>query len=74
MGYVASEVGGRFGARGRERARRDGVVAAAREGRLPGHVALARWLEAPVDWDAEFEADLDDLLRLVEIVAARDRA
>jgi AcrR family transcriptional regulator len=71
MGYAASEVGGRFGARGRERARRGEVVAAAREGRLPAHVALARWLERPVDWDTEFETDLDDLLGLVESFVSR---
>jgi hypothetical protein len=38
-------------------------------GTLPAHAALARWLDAPVDWDAEFEADLDDLRRLVELAA-----
>ena len=33
---------------------------------LPGHKAVIRWLNAPTDWDAEFEADVDDLVRLVE--------
>jgi hypothetical protein len=27
---------------------------------------LASWLDAPWSWDAEFEADLDDLSRLIE--------
>jgi AcrR family transcriptional regulator len=70
MGYAASEAGGRFGTGGLERARRGGVVAAAREGTLPAFAALARWLERPVDWDADFEADLDDLMRVVETFAS----
>ncbi len=66
VGYGASEVGGRFGG--------GDVDVRARRGRLggaplPGHAALARWLEAPKDWDTEFEADIDDLVRLVEAVA-----
>jgi hypothetical protein len=40
-------------------------------GALPGHARLAAGLERPVDWDAEFEADLADLQRLVEAVARR---
>jgi AcrR family transcriptional regulator len=67
IGWVASEVGGRFGP-GDPRLRR-GLVGAVREKALPGHAALARWLEPPVDWDAEFEADLDDLMRLIETAA-----
>jgi AcrR family transcriptional regulator len=67
IGYVASEVGGRFGP-GDLRLRR-GLVSAIRAQALPGHAALARWLEPPVDWDAEFEADLDDLTRLIEATA-----
>jgi hypothetical protein len=31
---------------------------------------LAKWLDDPVDWDAEFEADMDDLIRLIERAAA----
>jgi AcrR family transcriptional regulator len=66
FGYGASEVGGRFGPRDPDvRARRRQLRA-----QLPGHTAVARWLEGPVDWDAQFEADVDDLLRLVEAVAA----
>ncbi|GLY67203.1 hypothetical protein [Amycolatopsis taiwanensis] len=34
-------------------------------------VAIAPWLETPADWDAEFEADLEDLECLVETIVAR---
>jgi len=71
IGYVASEVGGRFVSGGLNPRARHGLVAAGREGTLPGHAALARWLEPRVDWDAEFEADLDDLMRLIEAAAAK---
>ena len=68
LGYGASEVGGRF-------AREESYVRALRgrlgDAPLPGHEALIRWLGAPADWDAEFEADVDDLVRLVEATAAR---
>ena len=67
LGYGASEVGGRFTpAESDVRARR-GLLG---DVTLPGHKALMRWLEAPVDWDAEFESDVDDLVRLVEAAAA----
>lgn len=65
LGYAASEVGGRFGRKLDPGARRrllQGQVG-------PGHARLARWLEQPVDWDAEFEADLANLLRLVQNVS-----
>jgi len=68
LGYAASETGGRFGPGDLEpRARR----AFLREQPLPGHRRLVRWLEQPVDWDAEFEADLDDLLHLIEATCSR---
>jgi AcrR family transcriptional regulator len=63
LGYAASEVGGRFGPGELDPRARRGLL---RDQPLPGHRALVRWLEAPVDWDAEFEADLDDLMRLIE--------
>jgi AcrR family transcriptional regulator len=63
LGYAASEVGGRFGP-GDADARE--VRARLRDEPLPGHRRLIHWLEQPVDWDAEFEADLDDLLHLIE--------
>jgi AcrR family transcriptional regulator len=66
IGYGASEVGGRFGsAESYVRARR-GLLG---DAPLPGHQTLIRWLNAPTDWDAEFEADVDDLVRLVEATA-----
>jgi AcrR family transcriptional regulator len=68
LGYGASEVGGRF-------SREEGYVRAHRgllgDAPLPGHKALIRWLNVQADWDAEFEADVDDLVRLVEAAAAR---
>jgi len=68
LGYGASEVGGRF-------SREEGYVRARRgqlgDAPLPGHKALISWLNAPANWDAEFEADVDDLVRLVEATAAR---
>jgi AcrR family transcriptional regulator len=70
LGYAASEAGGRFRTGELEPARRDRLRAATRGGALPTHLALARWLQQPVDWDAEFEHDLDDLLLMVEIVAS----
>jgi AcrR family transcriptional regulator len=68
VGYGASEVGGRF-------ASEEGFVRSRRgqlgDAPLPGHKALLSWLGAPADWDAEFAADVDDLVRLVEAAAAR---
>jgi AcrR family transcriptional regulator len=69
IGWVASEVGGRFVSGELNPRARRGLVGAVRAKALPGHAALARWLEPPVDWDAEFEADLDDLMRLIETAA-----
>lgn len=66
LGFAASEVNGRFskgtlGSRGR-RAQLD-------EEAIPAHYVLAEHLDLPVDWDAEFEADLVDLRTLVEHIA-----
>jgi AcrR family transcriptional regulator len=68
LGYGASEVGGRFARTESDVRARRGLLG---DAPLPGHKALIRWLESPVDWDAEFEADVDDLVRLVEAAAAR---
>lgn len=63
LGFATSEVNGRFGAGTRDpRARRaqfagDEVLA---------HHRLAKVLDGGVDWDAEFAADLADLLRIIE--------
>ena len=66
LGYAISEAGGRFAGRDwrERRALLEGVE-------LPAHRKLANQLEAPWSWDAEFETDLDDLVRLVESVASR---
>ena len=68
LGYAISEAGGRF-ARNDWRERRaqlEGVD-------LPAHRKLITVLEAPWSSDAEFEADLDDLVKLVEDVASPER-
>ena len=62
IGYAASEAGGRFGPGELDPRQRRGQLP---EGELPGHGAVAEALDGPVDWDAEFEADLEDLRRLV---------
>jgi hypothetical protein len=56
LGYAASEVNGRFGPSGPRSIR----------GQLdpesyPAHTATKVGGSEPIDWDAEFEADLDDL-------------
>lgn len=68
LGYAASEVNGRF-SRGRlsPRARRAQLA----EEDIPAHHQLARHLDEPVDWSAEFQADLRDLRMLVEAIATR---
>jgi AcrR family transcriptional regulator len=66
LGFAISETGGRFGT-GDPRERR-----ALLEGiELPAHHTLITQLETRVSWDAEFESDLDDLIRLIENVAGR---
>jgi AcrR family transcriptional regulator len=68
LGYLVSETGGRFGpGELNPRARRAQLA----EVDLPGHHALVRWLDEAPDWAAEFDADVEDLLRLVETIAAR---
>ncbi len=65
IGFAASEAGGRFGSEGDPRSYR-GLLPS---GVLPGHARLAAALDRPVDWDAEFEADLADLRLLIEAIA-----
>ena len=67
IGYGASETGGRFSTGTLNPRGRRAQLAAAE---LPAHNALATWLDTPVDWDAEFETDLDDLVKLVEAIAS----
>src|SRR6185437_3935878 len=57
LGFAASEVNGRFAVDDPQLRARRGVD-------LPAHQALADVL-LEVDWDAEFEADLRDLERLI---------
>jgi AcrR family transcriptional regulator len=64
LGYATSEVNGRFAAG------RHGADSAPDPRALPAHARLSRWLDGEVDWDAEFEADLRDLIHLIESVAA----
>ncbi|SDZ40413.1 transcriptional regulator, TetR family [Micromonospora pattaloongensis] len=68
LGFVAAELNGRFASRHPDR----GPAADAAE--LPAHAALDPELRAEVDWDAEFEADLDDGIRLIELTAATSAA
>ncbi|MFF4125845.1 TetR/AcrR family transcriptional regulator [Microbispora rosea] len=66
IGFAASEASGRFGSGSLDPRGRRGLLP---EGELPGHSRLAPWLDLPSDLDTEFEADLDDLLRLIKAVA-----
>ena len=63
LGFAASEVNGRF-SKGtlNPRARRAQLSPA----EIPAHHRLAEHLDRAVDWDAEFEADLEDLRRIIE--------
>jgi AcrR family transcriptional regulator len=63
IGFAASQVNGRFGhGTASPRARRAQLA----PGDAPGHYRLADHLDRPVDWDAEFDADLEDLRTLIE--------
>jgi len=66
LGYAISEASGRFAA-GDPR-ERQALLAGVD---LPAHRRLESQLAAAVSLDAEFEAGLDDLARLVEDIAAR---
>jgi AcrR family transcriptional regulator len=68
IGFAVSEALGRFGYEDHSVRASRGVLA---DGPLPGFGRLAGVLGEPVDWDAEFNADLDDLELLVEAVARR---
>ncbi|MFI6322790.1 TetR/AcrR family transcriptional regulator [Nonomuraea sp. NPDC050556] len=58
MGWATSEVSGRFSA--------SAASARARRGAdLPAHQRLAPYLDGPRDLDAEFDADLADLFRII---------
>lgn len=66
LGYALSETNGRFDV-GDPRERRAMLQGAD----LPAHRRLAAKLEAAVSWEAEFEAALDDLERLIANIASR---
>src|SRR5262249_35464407 len=67
MGFALSELSGRFGDSCDDpRDRR----ADAAPGSVPAHDRLPPILDAGTEWDAEYEADLDDLIALVARVAA----
>jgi AcrR family transcriptional regulator len=70
LGYAASEAGGRFGPGRLDPRGRRGQLP---DGALPGHARLAEVLDRPVDWAAEFEADLADLELLVEAAVRRSQ-
>lgn len=70
LGYSISEVAGRFSA-GAVNLR--GLRAQLEDAALPAHRTLLPWLERPVDYDAEFTADLADLFTLIESVVAAGR-
>lgn len=68
LGYGLSEISGRFDP-GKTTPRQRRAQLPAED--LPAHHALAEHLDAKVDWDAEYDADVEDLLRLVELIADR---
>jgi AcrR family transcriptional regulator len=63
LGFAASEARGRFGPGSLPTADRRGQAEPAE---LPLHHTLAGILDLPVDWDAEFEADIENLIHLIE--------
>jgi AcrR family transcriptional regulator len=65
LGFAASEVNGRF-SKGtlNPRARRAQLDPT----EIPSHYRLAEHLDRPVDWDAEFEADLRYLRALLQTI------
>jgi AcrR family transcriptional regulator len=70
LGYAASVAGGRFGPVEDDPRGRRGRLP---DGELPAHARLSAVLARPVDWDAEFDADLADLGRLIEALATGPR-
>ncbi|MBX6382740.1 MAG: TetR/AcrR family transcriptional regulator C-terminal domain-containing protein [Microbispora sp.] len=68
IGFAASEVSGRFTSGGPDPRGHRGSLP---EGEFPAHARLKPWLRLPADLATEFEADLEDVLRLIE--AAVDR-
>jgi AcrR family transcriptional regulator len=50
---------------------RRGACKGSRGGELPGHTRLRPRLEHKVDWDAAFDAELDDLERVIQAAVTR---
>lgn len=70
LGFVVSEVEGRFSDGSRNMRSRRGLLG---PDELPAHHRLGPLLDPKVDWDAEFEADLADLVAVVESVVRAAR-
>ncbi|MGW7617523.1 TetR/AcrR family transcriptional regulator C-terminal domain-containing protein [Streptomyces antimycoticus] len=68
IGFAASEAPGRFAPGALDPRSRRGQLP---DNELPGHSKLGPWLDLPVDLTAEFEADLEDIRRLVKTAARR---
>lgn len=68
LGFATSEVSGRF-AEGTRNARTRRSQLPPED--LPAHHALASELDREVDWDAEFQDDLEDLLAAIAAAAGR---
>lgn len=70
LGFAASEVNGRFD-KGtlNPRGRRAQLAPA----EIPAHYRLADHLDESIDWNAEFDADLEDLRTLIESVRQKHR-
>lgn len=68
IGFAASEASGRFAPGTLDPRSRRGQLP---DSELPGHSRLGPWLDLPADLTAEFEADLDDIRRLVKAAARR---
>jgi AcrR family transcriptional regulator len=67
LGFAASEVNGRFSKGALNmRARRAQLEPA----EIAAHYRLSAHLDRPIDWDREFEADLDDLRTFIEQIAS----
>lgn len=67
FGFIASEMGGRFGVN--SAAARTAWIELGAD--LPGYARLAPWMDKMPDWDAEYEADLADLEQLILAKAGR---
>src|SRR5262245_51900385 len=63
LGFATSEVNGRFAGGTLDPRGRRGLFAPEE---VPAHVALGPVLDKPPDWDAEYEADIADLLFMVQ--------